>query len=69
MADEMIMTAKQLKELHDDIRDGVSMIVAVRHYYELEAEKEELRRENEKLKAKVFQLKVKLSEFEIGYFY
>ena len=38
-----IMTDEQLLELHDDIRDGVSMIVAVDHYYQLQAENEKLK--------------------------
>ncbi len=36
-----IMTDKQLQELHDDIRDGVSMIVETEHYHELQATLEE----------------------------
>ena len=35
---ERILTDKQLLELHDDIRDGVSMIVTVDHYDQLQAE-------------------------------
>jgi hypothetical protein len=33
---ERIMTDKQLMELHDDIRDGVSMIVSCKHYHDME---------------------------------
>lgn len=35
--DKRIMTDEQLLGLHDDIRDGISMIVAKDHYYELDA--------------------------------
>jgi len=37
---ERIMTDEELMELHDDIRDGVSMIVGKEHYYEMEAKNE-----------------------------
>ena len=38
MSKERIMTDDQLQALHDDIRDGVSMIVEKKHYYGLQAE-------------------------------
>jgi hypothetical protein len=37
------MTDDQLQALHDDIRDGVSMIVEKSHYYEMEAENKRLK--------------------------
>ena len=40
---KQIMTDVQLAELHDDIRDGVSMIVAVDHYYHLTQQRDDLR--------------------------
>jgi len=39
---KQIMTDVQLAELHDDIRDGVSMIVAVDHYYHLAQQRDDL---------------------------
>ena len=38
-----IMTEKQLQELHDDIRDGFSMIVETKHYHNLETENKRLK--------------------------
>ena len=32
------LTPKQLQQLHDDIRNGVCMIVEKEHYYQLEAQ-------------------------------
>ena len=40
--EDRIMTDEQLLDLHNDIRDGVSMIVAKDHYYEMEAIVKEL---------------------------
>ena len=46
---EQIMTPEQLQGLHDDIRDGYSMIVACDHYRNLEADIKRLDEENAKL--------------------
>ncbi len=37
------MNQEQLEGLEKDIRDGISMIVSVKHYYELETELKEFR--------------------------
>ena len=42
--EERIMTDEQLMGLHDDIRDGISMIVEKKHYYDMEAENERLKK-------------------------
>lgn len=41
------MTEKQLAELHEDIESGLVMIVEKKHYYELEAENNRLKKEKE----------------------
>ena len=43
---DITMTDKQLQELHDDIRDGISMIVETKHYHDLETENKQLKELN-----------------------
>ena len=43
MSKDRIMTDEQLMGLHDDIRDGISMIVAVDHYEEIIEQRDEVR--------------------------
>ena len=51
MADEQpCMNQEQLEGLEKDIYDGISMIVSVKHYEELEASEKDLRGKIEKVK-------------------
>ena len=64
---ERIMTDEQLLELHDDIRDGFSMIVAVDHYNKLEAERDEYHDQYHLAEAKLLSHRSLIRQGQVAY--